>query len=578
MLKDFQKRPAKFEQKWKKVTVNTADLAPGLNGAEDWIAFVKNGEARFYDRVCDHQGGKLISQSGVVRCPMHGWEFDAEKGNYSNLDSCFKKPLLVAVLDKVGGEVSFDVPAFSSRVVDNFSRPQKLRISYLCHACLLMETERFKFAIDPWLVGPAFSRGWWLEDVPPGGAMEELNSCDFIYISHNHPDHLHAETLSMVRKDMPLLTADYASGSSACYLESLGFKDVQTMGFDEHYVLPEAEFSIAAIPSGDFRDDSGLFFQVGTFSAMLGVDCNFLDFHRFPKNLTMLSSSFVGTSSGFPLCFENYSEEEKQFIITRSNASALFSTKQMLGAAGSPYFMPYAGMSSARAPRDEYIHLNLKKNSIEDYASICSDLGCELLNVRKYDRYEWLGNRLQGRGNWAERKYIKNGSAKTPAKKSEDGSLGGYINEIKKRYSVLERGTVVDYFTASGFKKDLLLVVIPTDDDFNGESEEAFTVDFSGDAPTVEFTMSKETPAQQHNRTGCKVLHVKMRREALCELIEKKLPWEDVIIGFQCRVKRFPDIYNLDFWYHFTNIFVRENARRMTAQCRACDNLAHSLV
>ncbi len=66
------------------------------------------------------------------------------------------------------------------------------------------------------------------------------------------------------------------------------------------------------------------------------------------------------------------------------------------------------------------------------------------------------------------------------------------------------------------------MVVIPTDDDFNGESEEAFTVDFSGDAPTVEFTMSEETPAQQHNRTGCKVLHVKMRREALCELIEKK--------------------------------------------------------
>ena len=40
---------------------------------------------------------------------------------------------------------------------------------------------------------------------PPKGTnndwIEELNSCSFIYISHNHPDHLHPLTLSKLRKD-----------------------------------------------------------------------------------------------------------------------------------------------------------------------------------------------------------------------------------------------------------------------------------------------------------------------------------------------------------------------------------------
>jgi CMP-N-acetylneuraminate monooxygenase len=65
----------------------------------------------------------------------------------------------------------------------------------------------------------------------PSDAFEALNKCDFIYISHNHPDHLHPESLSEVRKDMPNLTANFVSDSIKEYLHKLGFRNFYAMDF-----------------------------------------------------------------------------------------------------------------------------------------------------------------------------------------------------------------------------------------------------------------------------------------------------------------------------------------------------------
>jgi CMP-N-acetylneuraminate monooxygenase len=75
-------------------------------------------------------------------------------------------------------------------------------------------------------VGSAFNNGWWLKYESPENAFEELNSCDFIFISHTHPDHLHEESLSKIRRDMVMYTTNFESKSSEEHLKSLGFKNI----------------------------------------------------------------------------------------------------------------------------------------------------------------------------------------------------------------------------------------------------------------------------------------------------------------------------------------------------------------
>ena len=63
-----------------------------------------------------------------------------------------------------------------------------MKIRFFNHAFLQIETKDFKFATDPWAIGPAFNTGWWLKFKTKKDWIEELNSCNFIYISHG-PDH-----------------------------------------------------------------------------------------------------------------------------------------------------------------------------------------------------------------------------------------------------------------------------------------------------------------------------------------------------------------------------------------------------
>lgn len=79
-----------------------------------------------------------------------------------------------------------------------------MRITFVGHATMLVETEKCKFITDPLLVkriariGPKRKVPFRLEN----GALEDL---EFITISHGHFDHLDIRSLRMIDRDVPVL-------------------------------------------------------------------------------------------------------------------------------------------------------------------------------------------------------------------------------------------------------------------------------------------------------------------------------------------------------------------------------------
>ena len=57
--------------------------------------------------------------------------------------------------------------------------------------------------------------------------------------------------------------------------------------------------------------------------------------------------------------------------------------------------------------------------------------------------------------------------------------------------------------------------------------------------------------------------------------IYNKLHWEDLSIGFQCKVLRNPNLYNVNFWHHFTNTYVTSINVRSVTNCASCESLNH---
>jgi len=67
-------------------------------------------------------------------------------------------------------------------------------ITLVSHASVIIEVEGVRILTDPWLTGTAFNDSWRLL-IEPMDLAPELDTIDYLWISHEHPDHFHIPSL-----------------------------------------------------------------------------------------------------------------------------------------------------------------------------------------------------------------------------------------------------------------------------------------------------------------------------------------------------------------------------------------------
>ena len=73
------------------------------------------------------------------------------------------------------------------------------KIQFLNHSCILIISKEIRILCDPWFKGDAFDNGWSLLC----DESHDINELDFdyIFISHEHPDHFNIPTLKSLKKE-----------------------------------------------------------------------------------------------------------------------------------------------------------------------------------------------------------------------------------------------------------------------------------------------------------------------------------------------------------------------------------------
>jgi len=535
-------------RKPKLIQINKKDLKIGINDISNHIIKLNFDHEIEYiiDKVCDHAGGRLIVKNGKAICPMHGWQLDLDSLKYNASHIC--KPEINYNLDK-NGFIQIDDPVC---VLENPLKAEKrgtFSVRWLNHATVYIESNGCSIITDPWLFGPAFMTGWWLASPSPVESVSMLKNADFVYLSHNHPDHLHAETLSVLPKDKKFIIPAFKSKSVEKYLKCLGFYNIKALDFLDIFEVT-SNFQISILKSGDFRDDSGLYIHANGHEAVLAVDANFLNAHVLPTNIDILMTSFASGATGFPLCFNNYNQNEKNSILKRNRNSTKFSVQQYIQKTKPKYYMPYAGMFAEYALRDKYINENNPKNTINDYVQICETNGTTLIHP---DAEQIL--------------YFNEGNLLLQERKSDflqKENIDFYINAIRDEYP-FDTLKIIEYLKMSKYVGSQILQIIPTDDSFQNILHPIVFANFE----TQEFyTISQDEILTEME--GYRVMQMRVRPEVLMCVIENKLPWEDLSIGFQLRIDRQPNEYESDFWYHFTNNYIGEENFRYSVFCGAC--------
>lgn len=544
----------KYTSSKSNVKIKIQDLIEGINSFEDFIIYKNNQNLKVFDRKCDHAGGKIISKNNKHICPIHNWEFNPIKGEYLN---CIKKKQCnYKIKNKV---LVIEKEKLVPKIKNLSEKETHINIRFFNHAFLIIKGKNYSFATDPWAYGPAFNTGWWLKNNTKKDWEKKLNEVNFIYVSHNHPDHLHPLTLSKVDKEKTIIVPNFITDSTGKYCESLGFKKVIRLNFEEQYNLNNTNLVLSILKSGDFREDSGIYFSDNKFTGLLDVDSNIINFEKFPK-VDLYASSFAGGASGYPLMFENYKDADKQKILIKQKNFTKIKKINNLKMIEPKFFLPYAGFFKEKLDRDKNIFKQNKKNSILDYADFCSKNNIKLLNVENEDTFIFENNILKNSKNVRIKKY-------------NDLSENEYLKYYKNEFNKFDNNYIKNYFINSKYKDNLILYLVITDDDFKKVGN-IYKVDFSNN--NIKFTFLRsfnKNILKKKNKK--KILVLKIRKESFLNTIYNKLPWEDLSIGFQCKVYRNPNEYNAKFWHFFTNIYITDINIRLISDCNSCNILAN---
>lgn len=106
-----------------------------------------------------------------------------------------------------------------------------MKITYIGHAAILVESRGVTVLSDPWWRGPCFGAQWWIYPEPHLVPLTETKP-DYIYISHGHEDHLHFGTLNLFSRSTRVLVS--AGGRLADVIRQRGFEVSEVL---EHEVL-----------------------------------------------------------------------------------------------------------------------------------------------------------------------------------------------------------------------------------------------------------------------------------------------------------------------------------------------------
>ena len=100
-----------------------------------------------------------------------------------------------------------------------------MKLTYVSHACLLLESQKTgKVLTDPWF-GSAYLNQWHVFPKPIDTSF--IKDVNHIVLTHGHEDHLHIPTLQLMNKKAKVYFPYTWKGGTKELLNSIGFNDIE---------------------------------------------------------------------------------------------------------------------------------------------------------------------------------------------------------------------------------------------------------------------------------------------------------------------------------------------------------------
>eukprot|EP01084_Bolivina_argentea_P027936 51931_1 len=525
-----------IQSKWKKIDFFSNEFIDNLKYGcnlvhqkqKKYIIYKNNDGSLIISRnKCNHQGGIFvedIEDSNILKCSRHGWKLNPKNMKYVN--PCNEIQQQYRIVSEQNGYSIYDLielqsickPWLPLRMKQKLDA-NELTLTFYSHACMKIKCGDFIIFTDPWLMGPAFMKGWWLLFEPPKNWLHDLSKADLIYISHNHSDHLNIPTLQELSKNysnnnIKIIVGDLKVPifDNYCLKQTnINRKNINTVPLGIWKDINK-DLRIMILPDGLWQDiDTCLLIDYKGWLVLFSVDCVRPNNFNLPITDVMLSS-FARGASGFPSTHYGgkYTNKWKINFVNQDKKKMLLGVKDILKITKSKIYIPYAGYFIEA--ESKFIQTFNQHNTFNDVFK----------HVQSWNKDVFVWKPLPGKildisnkktiDSYCEKKYIK-----------EKWDIDTYKNEIYQ-YVNFEC-----FNSINGLDSDEVHVI------------NSFYVDYNN------ITVSYDKP----KRNSKYFMETKVDIGCFRKTLYEGLNWDGLYIGFQMRVNRIPDIYHKKFWQHF---------------------------
>ena len=240
-----------------------------------------------------------------------------------------------------------------------------MRVTYLGQACTLIEVAGKKILTDPWLTEGAYSGTWFHTHVlAEAGVTPESfpKDIDYLFLSHEHEDHLDPESLRHFSADIPVLICKFATPKFRRYLDSLGLKKILEIPAGEKFDLGDGA-SATVLATAEYTNDAALLVEGEGFRVLNETDCKlgYADLQRIGQKGIDIGFYMFSGANWYPMMYD-YPDQVQVELVRRRRQSLLRSLVQRVKLTRPRVVVPAAGPCTVLDP--EQLWLNSEDRGI----------------------------------------------------------------------------------------------------------------------------------------------------------------------------------------------------------------------
>jgi UDP-MurNAc hydroxylase len=228
-----------------------------------------------------------------------------------------------------------------------------MRVTYYGQACTLTEAGGLKILTDPWLTEGAYFGTWFhthiLADagVTPDSFPKDI---DYLFLSHEHHDHMDVAALKHFRADLPILICRFPGPKFRNSLQSLGFTNIRELASGERLDLGN-DVSVTIFGTAEYTNDSAILIEHNGVRLFNETDCKlaYPDLQKLGHLGIDIGFFMFSGANWYPMMYD-YPADSMRDLVCRRRKSLLDSLRQRVKLTRPRFAVPAAGPCTVLHP------------------------------------------------------------------------------------------------------------------------------------------------------------------------------------------------------------------------------------